>query len=345
MQANTLNDPSQNWQPTLLLLCCSATLTGCAMFDAGMPKMFEKEPEFRTPHQVIPLWSDTVLHQAGRKGQRGCGGRFMFYTGDSQEGVRVDGTITIYVWNDTQSGKQRKPDKKYVFPAEKLQNHYSKSKVGHSYSFWIPWDQAGSNRTELTVVARFVGRDGSDITTPASTVILPGPVSVPTVPQTTQQADGSFNQDSATRGIQQVAWDTKRKAPADKQRTLRSSEIRVSPGFVKRNQQTAVKGLSAADLFSDPVAPVTSESGSISPANRTQESKQPPADSELEKISAGMFSERVSTQHAARSLQSRFQARRERGARRFSSAAETQPSLSTSPSSHPVKPVPGIRGH
>lgn len=333
MQADTLNDPSQNWQPALLLLCCSATLTGCAMFDAGMPKIFEKEPEFRTPHQVIPLWSDTVLHQAGRKGQRGCGGRFMFYTGDSQEGVRVDGTITIYVWNDTQSGKQRKPDKKYVFPAEKLQNHYSKSKVGHSYSFWIPWDEAGSDRTELTVVARFVGRDGSDITTPASKVILPGPVSMPAIPQTTQQADGIFDQDSATGGIQQIAWDTKRKARADKQRTLRSSEIRVSPGFVKRNQQTMVEGLSAADLFSDPMAPVTSEPDSFSPTNRTQESEQPLADSELEleKVSAGMFSERVSTQRAARSLQSRFQARRERVAQRSSSSAETQQSRSTSP--------------
>ena len=333
MQANTLNDTSQQWQPALLLLCCSATMTGCAMFDAGIPKMFEKEPEFLAPQQMIPLWSDTVLHQTGSKGQRGCGGRFMFYTGDSKEGVRVDGTVTVYVWNDTQSGKQRKPDKKYVFPAEKLQNHYSKSKVGHSYSFWIPWDEAGSDRTELSVVARFVGRDGSDITTPASKVILPGAVSMPTVPQTTRHANVRLNQDSATGGIQQVAWDRKRKARTDKQRTLRSSEIQVSPGFVKRNQQTAVQGLSAADLFSAPVAPVTSEPNRISPENRTQESKQPVADSEseLESVNAGMFSERVSAQHAARSLQSRFQARREREARRFSSAAETQQPRSTSP--------------
>ena len=331
MKTNTPNDTSQRWQPALLLLCCSATMTGCAMFDAGMPKMFEKEPEFLAPQQMIPLWSDTVLHQAGSKGQRGCGGRFMFYTGDNKEGVRVDGAVTVYVWNDTQSGKQRKPDKKYVFPAEKLQNHYSKSKVGHSYSFWIPWDAAGSDHTELTVVARFVGRDGSDITTPASKVILPGPVSMPTVPQTAQQANGGTDHDSAPDGIQQVSWDTKRKAPADKQRTLRSSEIRVSPGFVKRNQQTAVEGHSATDLFSDSIPPVTSEPASITPENRTQDSDQIPADSELEKASADMFSGKVSAQHAARSLQSRFQARRERVAQRSSSSAETQQSRSTSP--------------
>ena len=69
MKTNTPNDTSQRWQPALLLLCCSATMTGCAMFDAGMPKMFEKEPEFLAPQQMIPLWSDTVLHQTGSKGQ------------------------------------------------------------------------------------------------------------------------------------------------------------------------------------------------------------------------------------------------------------------------------------
>ncbi|MCH2211556.1 MAG: hypothetical protein MK110_09650 [Fuerstiella sp.] len=213
--------------------------------------MFGQTPEFQAPHQMIPLWTDTILHQRGKRGRRGCGGRFIFYTGERKEGVRVDGAVTVYVWNDSQSTKQRKPDRKYVFTADNLQNHYSKSKVGHSYSFWIPWDGAGSERTELTVVARFVGRDGTDITAPASKVILPGPVAMPTAQQKSHQ-DTENRQATLGDGVQQISWTRQQHRPSRARQSLRSSEIGVSPGFVKRNQQIDRNSLSTFDLFPEP---------------------------------------------------------------------------------------------
>lgn len=59
-----------------LLLCLSG---GCSAMHLESVAFFEKEPEFDTPLQVIPVWSNTVLHQAGKHGTRGFGGRVIFY--------------------------------------------------------------------------------------------------------------------------------------------------------------------------------------------------------------------------------------------------------------------------
>jgi len=118
-------------------------ITGCAMMDKSPSTMFSREPEYETPQQVVPVWSDTVLHQAGQAGARGCGSRVLFYGADEKTAIQVDGTLIVYAWDDSTESQDRKPDRKYVFEADHLQDHYSKSKIGHSYSFWIPWDNAG----------------------------------------------------------------------------------------------------------------------------------------------------------------------------------------------------------
>ncbi|MCH2202659.1 MAG: hypothetical protein MK102_11860 [Fuerstiella sp.] len=294
--------------------------------------MFEQAPEFQTPHQVIPLWTDTILHQPGNRGRRGCGGRFIFYAGERKEGVRVDGAVTVYVWNDSRSTKQRKPERKYVFTADNLQNHYSNSKVGHSYSFWIPWDEAGSERTELTVVVRFVGRDGTDITAPASKVILPGPVAMP-MAQRTQYQDTEDRQDARGDGIQQTSWTRQQDNRSRVRQSLRSSEIHVSPGFVKRNQQVATNSLSVSDLFS--------QSDDLqSPGISIGQREDDLTSSERSDVAAGRdqtveidFSAKRSAQRSAHLLRSRFQARKERAVQRVASAPETEPFLATSPQS------------
>ena len=255
----------------------------------------------------------------------------MFYTGNSKEGVRVDGAVTVYVWDDSRSGQQRKPDRKYVFTANNLQNHYSKSKVGHSYSFWIPWDDAGSDRAELTVVTRFVGQDGTDITTPASKVILPGPVSMPTDAKTTQHRTVGDSHEVPEDGIQQVSWGRDPRGHSRSRRTLRSSEIQVSPEFVKRNQRAAPESFSASDLFPEPNSEQPLEFDGVEQVDNMPEFERQDVDSDSEQAEAEPFNGKPSAQRAARLLQSRFQARRERVAQRSASAPETQPFRAESP--------------
>lgn len=328
------------WLPLLTVV------SGCALFDAGADSVFQQKPDFASPDQIIPLWSDTVLHTAGKPGVRGCGGRIMFYVPDSKEAVRVDGTLKVYAWNDTAPVKKRQPDREYVFKADDLQKHYSESKAGHSYSFWLPWDEAGGQRTELTVLARFVGRNGSDISTAPSKVILPGHIPMPKPPQASrvEAADGNDisrgdTQASANRTVRQVSWE--QPPPTQKKVSIRSTEIQLTPGFVERNQQTTARVLSGSDLFesvdesvgvenSDP--PGSTPDGTVELPGKAQQTSDSAADTPKGLLDAAGnpplrpdINVTETARQSARSLRDRYRAQRERLARRVSSALPKEP--------------------
>ncbi len=158
-----------------VLLLQMLVLPGC-MLGSGVGSLWaDREPEYQTPRQMVPVWSDTVLHQSGEPATRGVGGRIMFYGLDKHKAVRSAGTLVVYAWDDSQGMQERSPDRKFVFPTEDLQQHYSQSRLGHSYSFWLPWDAAGGQLTHLTLITRFVSTDGAELTSSPAHVVLPGP--------------------------------------------------------------------------------------------------------------------------------------------------------------------------
>jgi len=310
---------------SLLLALSYSCTSGCAMFDTDVPSLLKKDPEFVAPSQMIPLWSDTVLHTTGQPGMRGCGGRVMFYTPDSKEGVRVEGSVTVYAWNDSAPTKERKPDRKYVFKTEDLQKHYSKSKVGHSYSFWLPWDEAGGDRCELTIVARFVGSTGADIITPASKVILPGRIPMPVAEQ--DIGPSSEDRRKQRREIRQVAWEESGNRGAQRISSMKTSEIQLTPGFVERNQQaTAVpSSLTADDLFGDsPISSMPESELATEPAPETSDGTSLRDVRAKESADEAESSEPPSGRRSVRLLQSRYRAQRERLARRVVGAQATE---------------------
>ncbi len=269
MMTSFASQPAANivLNPTRGLLFMSVcVLSGCcASVMPSSTNWLEKEPEFVSPNKVIPVWSDTVLHQAGKSGTRGCGGRIVFYSGDGKRAVRVDGSLVVYAWDDSKPQKDRQPDRKFVFPKEDFQKHYSGSTIGDSYSFWLPWDAAGGERKELTLVARFVSRDGAEVTSSPAKVILPGAVPLPDK-QAARQEDTSPPDDpeQTQPSIQQVAFrQTDKSSASDRTRQIQrssnpttamtTSEIPLSDGFLRRNMNgTQPAAFSASDLFADP---------------------------------------------------------------------------------------------
>ena len=225
------------------LLCGVAVLPGCATLTSLPVSWLEEKPEYVTPHQIIPVWSDTVLHQSGQKGARGCGGRIMFYPAEGKRAVRVDGSLVVYAWDESKQAEDRKPDRKYVFRANDLQKHYSKSKIGDSYSFWLPWDDAGGLHKELTLVARFVGRNGAEVTSAPAKVILAGAVPLPE-----RIASGK-----TANGVKQVSHETS--APNRETQKihpgLNTTEIHLTPGFTDRNLSNHHQAYTPDDLFSN----------------------------------------------------------------------------------------------
>jgi len=160
----------------LLILMAAAALSGCSlMSSSALPFAKKKEPEFLPPRQIVPVWSDTVLHQPDEPATRGFGGRIMFYGVDKHKPIRVDGTLVVYAWDDSNGPMERAPDRKYVFPGSDLQTHYSQSRLGHSYSFWVPWDAAGGPLKQLSLITRFIGNEGTELTSNPAHVVLQGP--------------------------------------------------------------------------------------------------------------------------------------------------------------------------
>src|SRR5215471_323342 len=157
----------------------------------GMPKMFsldntwpfrdKDKPQQGVPVRLVGAWTDTVMTQPGQKPQRGFGGRVTFYDKEGKKPILVDGQLVVYTFDE--AGRQQtdnKPTRRYVFPGDQMPLHMSKSDMGASYSFWLPWDDVGGPKTEVSLICRFEPKGGGVVTGEQTHHLLPGP-SVPVV--------------------------------------------------------------------------------------------------------------------------------------------------------------------
>jgi hypothetical protein len=161
-------------------------LAGCGSMDWKPSKIFsldsswpfgDDEPKEGTPVRMVGAWTDTVLAQPGKNPQRGFGGRLMFYSAKEEKPILVDGQLVVYAFDETGRGPtDNKPTRRYVFPAEQMPSHMSKSDMGASYSFWLPWDEAGGPKTEVSLVCRFEPKGGAVITSEQTHHLLPGAI-------------------------------------------------------------------------------------------------------------------------------------------------------------------------
>ncbi|MBA2113935.1 hypothetical protein HOV93_10880 [Planctomycetes bacterium FF15] len=161
-----------------LSLVCLTVLAASGCSSLGkMPSMpwEDEEPEYKVPLKMVVTWKDAVRYNPHDPPTRGFGGRIHFYD-ETQKPVRVQGGLTIYGYDDVRHGDidNERPDRKFVFEAEKLQSHYSASKLGHSYSFWVPWDRAGGEQKEITLAPFFRTATGQLIMSEQSKHLLMG---------------------------------------------------------------------------------------------------------------------------------------------------------------------------
>lgn len=152
----------------------------------GMPKMFsldntwpfrdKDKPQQGVPVRMVGAWTDTVMTQPGQKPQRGFGGRVTFFDKEGKKPILVDGQLVVYAFNEQgREPTDNKPTRRYVFPADQMPMHMSKSDMGASYSFWLPWDDVGGPKTEVSLICRFEPKGGGVVTGEQTHHLLPGP--------------------------------------------------------------------------------------------------------------------------------------------------------------------------
>jgi hypothetical protein len=174
-----MHQHNQRGAASRILLCLVASVLsgGCSQLDLTAPKMpWQKDDEeLVKPEKIVAFWSDTVLHQTGRPAVRGFGGRVFFYGAEEAKPIEVDGAVMIYAFDaDGQDPTNQKPEKKYVFTADQVTAHLSQSRMGPSYSFWLPWDGVQGATRNLSLVVRYEGRDGAVVIAEPVSKLLPG---------------------------------------------------------------------------------------------------------------------------------------------------------------------------
>mgnify|MGYP001065217866 CR=1 FL=1 len=167
---------TSSWCLSLLL-----ALAGCAKLELGENlALWKSDPKPQTPETLSAVWTETTLHQPGKPVVRGFGGRILFHGTDQQQAVPVEGAVIVYAYdNDRPHKEDPAPDKKFVFPAENLAKHQSESSLGPSYSFWLPWDNAGGPQRRISLLTRFEDKSGKIVMSQMAHVTLPGPVALP----------------------------------------------------------------------------------------------------------------------------------------------------------------------
>jgi hypothetical protein len=155
------------------LVVSACLLLSVPRAQAQVVPWFNNKPQ--VPDRITVFWTDTVLNQPGQRGVRGFGARMMFFNSNQDKPVKVDGTLTVFAYDDTDGDLSKTvPDRKFIFTPDQLPKHYGKSKIGHSYSFWVPWDAVGGEQRIITLVCRFEPLEGGLVVSEALKQVLPG---------------------------------------------------------------------------------------------------------------------------------------------------------------------------
>ena len=101
----------------------------------------------------------------------------MFYGKKEDKPILVEGQLVVYAFDETNRAvTDNKPTRRYVFPPDQIEMRMSKSELGASYSFWLPWDEAGGPQTEISLICRFEPKSGGVITSEQTRHRLPGTI-------------------------------------------------------------------------------------------------------------------------------------------------------------------------
>ncbi len=163
-------------RPVFLLVALTLCAAGCTALDPKWSSLdWPGKSKVKVPTLILPIWTDTMLHQPNQPGVRGFGARVYFYEREGGDPIEVDGSITVYVFEgDDYDVDATKPLRKFVITAEQLGGHHSMSELGHSYSVWVPWDKAGGPSRTFSLITRFDGRNGGTVVSEAANKLLPG---------------------------------------------------------------------------------------------------------------------------------------------------------------------------
>ncbi len=230
----------RSWCVLLVVTACLAS--GCAQWDlkkSWTPSLFgDGNDKPQIPNRVVAVWVDTIRYTQGQPPTRGFGGRLMFYQKDEEKPVKVEGELVVYAFDEEdRKPTDPRPTRKYVFPADQIDAYYSESKIGHSYSFFVPWDEVGGYRKNISLIARFQPKLGPVVVGEQTHHILPGKP----LPEDLQNASAETDYAGSVRAAS-FSSPTPEEKPYDPNRArMKSTTIPLSPSFGRQTPKAEVR--------------------------------------------------------------------------------------------------------
>ncbi len=262
--------------------CCRSAEAEWHVPNAVNPRKhwpFKKsdEPELGEPVRVVAAWVDTTMSKQGQKPQRGFGGRLTFYGEDESKPILVEGQLVVYAFDETgRTPTDNRPTRRYVFPAEQMALHMSKSKLGASYSFWLPWDEVGGRQTEISLISRFEPKEGHvvcseqthhllpGVIVPEAALVKQGPPKLPEgVPSRPARPDVLREQAEEANALRLASYESTAVAPATPQH-MTTTSIALPENFRVRGNTPSVRaGALPPEVPKRPSMPVIQQQPAI----------------------------------------------------------------------------------
>lgn len=214
-----------------MMVLVTCMVCGCSTFDLSKKIPWMDTDQVSQPTKMTTLWTHTVLNTSGQKSVRGFGGRIMFHGKENEKPIRVEGTLIVYAFDETNKPSST-PERKYVFTPEQFEKHYSRSKIGHSYSIWVPWDEVGGPPRKISLLAKFEPVGGAAVMSDNAQQMLPGIAPLPYDDPADEANPEAAEIQQA--GYQQPAKSRSKGRSTNERITDGSDTIDLPPSFIRR---------------------------------------------------------------------------------------------------------------
>jgi hypothetical protein len=276
----SLSVPAASWVVVVILM-----ISGCQSFRADKPWPWNEEEPPPQVEKIMAVWTDAVKNFSGEPSQRGFGGRVFFYA-QEKEPIQVKGTVSIYVFDDDRPTSTA-PEKKFVFPASSLDQHYSKCPLGDSYSFWIPMGDVGGATRKLSLVARFDPEEqGGSVVSSITRKILPGDEPAASEKDAVRAMPNANEQPIRLVDHRESAPANDSELPGKFTEPSQSHTIELTPSFTRRLQQIGSDSNESTDVSLKTLADFIRQSTKEAIPPAAEPPTEPQSDSALQKSPA-----------------------------------------------------------
>lgn len=190
------------------LTVATAMISGCSSLDIQQPDLSALKPAGPAA-KAIAAWEPAVKHDGDQPAQRGFGGRVYFYDAAAKKPIKVKGNVVVYAYDEEgRKADDSVPTRSFMFDAKDLKRYYSKSKLGHSYNFWVPWDSQGPDgkAKKISLIVRYIPEKGSSVVSSQVAAYLPGKMNQNEMMAKTEWEQRQGASPMLPEGIRQVSY-------------------------------------------------------------------------------------------------------------------------------------------